>query len=145
MRLLDKVNKHGIGGIWSWIKEWLRDRKQRVCLSGHCSSWISVTSVTVVPQGSVLGPTLFLIFINDLESSLLSSLLKFADDTKVFCQITISQGSVLMCVGILNELTFGDCASEKKYENWSVFDEVMYRILCSRFYSDTVYILCWLC
>ena len=53
VRLLDKVNKHGIGGkVWSWIKEWLCDRKQRVCISGHSSSWISVTSG--VTQGSVL-------------------------------------------------------------------------------------------
>jgi len=38
-RLLDKVNKHGIDGkVWSWIKEWLHNRKQRVCVSGHCSN-----------------------------------------------------------------------------------------------------------
>ena len=81
---MDKVSKHGIGGkLWSWIKEWLRDRKQRVCISGHCSSWVPVTSGE--PQGSVLGPLLILIFINNLESGLLSSLLNFSDDTKVFC------------------------------------------------------------
>jgi len=44
-RLLDKVNKHGIGGrVWLWIKEWLSVRKQRVCINGRCSNWISVTS-----------------------------------------------------------------------------------------------------
>jgi len=53
VRLLDKVNKHGIGGkVWSWIKAWLRDRKQRVCISGHCSSWISVTSWVTTRVGS---------------------------------------------------------------------------------------------
>jgi len=46
VRLLDKVSKPGIAGkVWSWIKEWL---KQRVYISGHCSSWVPVTSGVLV-------------------------------------------------------------------------------------------------
>ena len=63
---------------------WLEDRKQRVVLNGEASEWADVLSG--VPQGSVLGPTLFLIFINDIDKAVevtSSVLLKFADDTKV--------------------------------------------------------------
>ena len=86
-RLLRKIEGHGITGkLLRWIREWLRNRKQRVCVQGSMSSWRDVTSG--VPQGSVLDHVLFLIYINDLDSGILSNILKFADDTKVFGKAT---------------------------------------------------------
>ena len=85
-RLLLKLKPHGIGdSITDWIEQWLTDRRQRVVVDGDVSNWKSVLSG--VPQGSVLGPILFLIYINDLDDSITSNILKFADDTKLFRKV----------------------------------------------------------
>ena len=77
-----KLKSYGIGGrVLSWVTEWLTNRKQRVVLNGVKSEWSSVKSG--VPQGSVLGPILFLIYIDDIDDKVMSRLFKFADDIKI--------------------------------------------------------------
>ena len=78
-RLLYKLDFYGIrGSRHKWIDLWLSDRSQKVVLYGRASDPVLVLSG--VPQGSVLGQVLFLIFINDLPDNIRSSVRLFADD-----------------------------------------------------------------
>uniref|UniRef100_A0A452GZ21 Reverse transcriptase domain-containing protein n=1 Tax=Gopherus agassizii TaxID=38772 RepID=A0A452GZ21_9SAUR len=80
--LLVKLEKMGMNmKVVSWIRNWLKGRLQRVVLKGELSGWKEVTSG--VPQGSVLGPILFNLFITDLGTKSGNVLIKFADDTKL--------------------------------------------------------------
>ena len=84
--LLFKMSKYGIKQqVLNWVKAFLSQRTQKVVIRGTASESFSVTSG--VPQGSVLGPILFLIFINDLPLGVVSPVSLFADDSKVFSRI----------------------------------------------------------
>ena len=81
--LLFKLEQNGINGnLLALFSNYLSGRKQRVVLNGQTSDWAPILSG--VPQGSVLGPLLFLIFVNDLEEGIKSRIKFFADDTSIF-------------------------------------------------------------
>ena len=95
-KLLYKLHFYGIRGqTLKWIKSFLDNRSQSVVVNGSTSSSIPVSSG--VPQGSVLGPLLFLIYINDLPECVQSSKVRlFADDTAIYLSLTVASHSSLL-------------------------------------------------
>ena len=88
-RLIHKLDSMGIkGSVLLWISDFLNDRIQRVRVNGSYSTWKKVTSG--VPQGSILGPLLFLAFINDLPMNLCTNINLFADDSKLYSIVSNS-------------------------------------------------------
>ena len=86
-RLISKLTAYGINGkVIKWIQEFLSNRRQQVGVRGELSSWAEV--ISGVPQGSVLGPILFVLYINNLPDIVTSTAKLFADDTKLYNQVT---------------------------------------------------------
>ena len=89
-KLIIKLKSYGLDeDIICWIREFLSDRVQRVVLDGAFSDEVRVTSG--VPQGSVIGPLLFLLYINDIGGIVHSKLRFFADDAVVYREIRSSK------------------------------------------------------
>ena len=82
-RLLLKLERLGVSGnVLKWISSFLSNRSQRVVINGQSSEWTDVSSG--VPQGSVLGPLLFILYVNDLPDEVKSYCKLFADDAKLY-------------------------------------------------------------
>jgi hypothetical protein len=95
LRLATKLKYYGIRGkTVNWIQDFLAGREQCVAVNGTHSKWSPVTSG--VPQGSVLGPTLFLVYINDIATDIKSTLRLFADDSILYREINCSDDQALL-------------------------------------------------
>ena len=115
-KLLLKLRRLGVNGsTWSWLKHYLLGRNQCVSIRGHQSSYLPV--ISGVPQGRILGPLLFVIYMDDLPSSLAhSNPFLFADDTKCSLPISVSNDQYLLQQDLItaenwssdNNLTFNN-------------------------------------
>ena len=122
IKLLEKLWAFGItDNVWHWIRAYLINRVQCVSIHGAVSDLLPVTSG--VPQGSILGPLLFLIFVNDLPINVTPSrVLLFADDVKIAFPIS--------CLDNCNQLQ-GDITKLLEWSNlWELqFNEKKCRVM----------------
>ena len=95
-RLLWKIKNYGrIGGsLWEWVRDYLSEREMRTVIKNECSSWMKVTSG--VPQGSVLGPIMFVVYVNDLADGIDSHINLFADDAKLMRQVQDENDCIIL-------------------------------------------------
>ena len=101
-RLLKQVESFGVhGNALAWIESFLTNRRQQVRANGEVSEFKPVKSG--VPQGSILGPVLFTMYVNDIPSELETIISMYADDTKIYTAIT-SEGSITSLKSDLQKL-----------------------------------------
>lgn len=107
--LIFKLQQFGIGGnLLNWFQDYLNERKQKVVINNVSSSVIGINAG--VPQGSVLGPLMFLIYINDITSVVSSPIRLFADDTTIF--LTVDKSGENITANRLND-------DLRKIEDWA--------------------------
>ena len=119
--ILAKLHSIGINGpLFQWFESYLRDRRQRVTIEGGNSDWTRIEAG--VPRGSVLGPLLFLIYINDFPTNISSTCFLFADDSLLMDEVITPVDTSNQLNGDLNVIS--DWASRwlvtmnpKKIEN----------------------------
>ena len=84
--LMAQLESYGITGKFiAWITEFLNNMKQAVCVNGTVSKWAKV--ISGVPQGSVLGQVLFIIYINSRPDSVTNHIKRLADDSKLWAPV----------------------------------------------------------
>ena len=92
-RLIKQIETFGITGkVLSWIQAFLTNRQQKVLVNGAESSWAHVKSG--IPQGSILGPVLFTLFVNDIPDQIKTYISLYADDTKIYCPLTSDEAAI---------------------------------------------------
>lgn len=104
--LLKKLQQYGIGGkVYTWLENFLRNRKQKVCFNNSVSSEMEIN--VGVPQGSVLGPLLFILYLNDIELFVSCEFINlFADDTMIACSDISLESAVRKINEVLKQVDY---------------------------------------
>ena len=130
-RLISELESYGISGrVLNWIKNYLNERQQTVSVNGEKSDPVEVLSG--VPQGTVLGPLLFVLYINDILDNTKSHGFMFADDTKLFRQVTSKEDALVLQsdINLLDEWSKKWLLSFNKSKchvlTLGKFDDIMY-------------------
>ena len=145
-KLITKLEGYGIcGDLLEWLKAFLSNRTQVVNISGHVSENVYITSG--VPQGSVLGPTLFLLFINDIDDILFGTSVRmklYADDVKLYSSFTQTSCDLQAVCDRLQtwaekwqlQTSYDKCSVQRITNRVSIAD-------CNPSYKIGSHVLCW--